>query len=500
MRPHLLQPAVERHQRRRLRLADRAADAAEAVVRAAWAEVLRAIEAGGPWFAIYARLASALQQLGPDLARGIAANLADAGLVAHADAASAAAEQLPPPAPVLEARRPPKSPAVLPANITVISGTLASLAAAAEWLQGGEDPGVLAAAANVPSGGTVRLELDEDTGRLWVYGQADGLRTTRWFSRERGKTIAHNARIEIDPSSPHKGQGHALFTAQVEVLQAAGVDEIHASAEGAPGTDLNGYYTWPRLGYEGTIAPEQFQRLPASIQAKMGSSRSIRKLFDDVPGGPAAWKLYGSTIADARFDLTPGSQSLKALDRYARERAAAQSEPSASPALDAGMIFDAPDPGTLHRIVYASDWPRRIAAQTRLADPATIATLITQGLAAGRTPAQIARDVRPLVQGVQTSARRVARTECMRVAGEVQLQAWDELGDMVVGYQVHATLDQNTRPEHRDRDGTTYWKEPKPGQKGLDEMPRPPLESARDSYKVAFNCRCFLAPVLRENL
>ena len=52
------------------------------------------------------------------------------------------------------------------------------------------------------------------------------------------------------------------------------------------------------------------------------------------------------------------------------------------------------------------------------------------------------------------------------------MDAHAQLGDLVAGWQVHATLDERTRPEHAARNGTIYWLHPKAGQKGVGEMPR----------------------------
>ncbi len=81
----------------------------------------------------------------------------------------------------------------------------------------------------------------------------------------------------------------------------------------------------------------------------------------------------------------------------------------------------------------------------------------------------------------------------MRIAHSVQHIAWKGMGDLVIGYQIHATLDQNTRPAHAARNGTIYYADPKQGQLGYDKMPHPPLEA---DGSIAWNCRCHNSPVL----
>lgn len=156
-------------------------------------------------------------------------------------------------------------------------------------------------------------------------------------------------------------------------------------------------------------------------------------------------------------------------------------------------ILPAPTEEQVRRIVYSSNWQRRFAELTTLADPDTLAATVASSIARGDTPRQAAAAIRPIVQDVQASARRIARHETIRTAHEARFAAYEELGDFVEGYQIHAVLDGRTRPEHRRRDGTTYYRNPQPGQLGFDRMPRPPMEA---DGSVAFNCRCYLTPIL----
>lgn len=149
------------------------------------------------------------------------------------------------------------------------------------------------------------------------------------------------------------------------------------------------------------------------------------------------------------------------------------------------------------------DWVSRLSAATRLAAPEQLAGIITRSYSQGKTQQQIAKDLLPAVQNVQTTARRIARTEGMRIAHDTQMEMYDQLGDLVIGYQVHAQLDQNTRPWHAARSGTIYYNEPKKGQKGPAQMPHPPIEPEdprerpAGAPRTAWNCRCYTSPVLR---
>jgi SPP1 gp7 family putative phage head morphogenesis protein len=153
-------------------------------------------------------------------------------------------------------------------------------------------------------------------------------------------------------------------------------------------------------------------------------------------------------------------------------------------------------PDLSHLILFSSGWHRRLATLTRLADPDMLASVLSSAIANGATPRQAAALIRPAVQNVQSSAIRVARHEAVRVAHEARLLAYESLGDeLVIGYQIHAVRDSRTRPEHAKRDGQKFWREPRGRQLGFDRMPRPPMES---DGTVAFNCRCYLTPILSE--
>ena len=152
-------------------------------------------------------------------------------------------------------------------------------------------------------------------------------------------------------------------------------------------------------------------------------------------------------------------------------------------------------------VIYATGWRDRLGAGL---DPDVLAAGLYVGLSAGEGPRELARRLLPAVGGVESAARRVARTEAMRVAGAAQMQAHAQLGDLVVGWQVHATLDQNTRSWHAARSGAIYYRNPAPGQKGLAQCPHPPEEAADPRERppgtpaIAPNCRCYLTPVLRD--
>ena len=157
----------------------------------------------------------------------------------------------------------------------------------------------------------------------------------------------------------------------------------------------------------------------------------------------------------------------------------------------------------LRRPILGKTWEQDWSAATKLADPNLVMGIVAGGLAAGQNPREIARTLQPVVQGVQSSARRIARTYGMQVAHHAQMQAHAQLGDLVIGYEVHSAKSIHSRKWHVTRDGTIYYLKPKAGQKGPAQCPHPPLEPEDPRERpagaphIAWNCMCWLSPVLR---
>lgn len=171
-------------------------------------------------------------------------------------------------------------------------------------------------------------------------------------------------------------------------------------------------------------------------------------------------------------------------------------------------LFPALSLRQVQQIVFGTsaglNWLGRLSALTKLASPEAVGTVVATAFSQGKSPQELQKELLPLVGGVRNSARRIARTESMRIGHETQFAAWEQAGDLIIGYEVRSARTERTRPWHRDRHGTQYFKNPTGNQKGLDSMPRPPLEPPnRDGVpakapNVAHNCLCYLVPILRK--
>ena len=127
--------------------------------------------------------------------------------------------------------------------------------------------------------------------------------------------------------------------------------------------------------------------------------------------------------------------------------------------------------------------------------PQRVADILVRDISEGKDRRAQITSLRNELAMPRAAAKRTVRTEGIRVATESNMAAYEELGDITIGYAIHALLDEATRPEHRARNGTIYYKYPVGGQKGISEMPRPPIEP---DGSIAWNCRCYLSPVFES--
>ena len=158
------------------------------------------------------------------------------------------------------------------------------------------------------------------------------------------------------------------------------------------------------------------------------------------------------------------------------------------------IIFKAPSRDRVTELINENDeagrgWVNRLAILSqKVNDVDAVAQELATGVADGENQQQLRRRILPLVGGIVSSTKRIIRTEGLRVAERTQRETWASLGDMMIGAQILAVLDINTRPAHALRNGLVYFKSPTGDQFALDDIPLLPDEP---------NCRCWSTPVLR---
>lgn len=180
-------------------------------------------------------------------------------------------------------------------------------------------PEVLASLGSAPSGSTVKFEARGDSVNISISNKEHGVEALRKLYRnEAGELILSNEEIKI--SRTGTGLGTVLFKQQIDQAAAIGVKRIETVAAGNKGGKYNGYYTWPRLGYDGDLEPGHIQQLE---RGGLKNARKYKKLSQllKTDAGKRAWEQHGSGIR-VSFDPKEGSKNRKVLDEYlARKRA-----------------------------------------------------------------------------------------------------------------------------------------------------------------------------------
>lgn len=142
----------------------------------------------------------------------------------------------------------------------------------------------------------------------------------------RGKSLVmHNDLFLIDKSLQGTGLGTSIFADEAHSLSDLGVSKIETTgARSAPPRGMNGYYTWPRLGYTGKLEQDITDALKdaaakGDVPAAWAKYTRVEQLMK-TPEGAAWWKANGEQI-DLSFSLKPGSKNLQLLDAYTQARA-----------------------------------------------------------------------------------------------------------------------------------------------------------------------------------
>jgi GNAT superfamily N-acetyltransferase len=175
------------------------------------------------------------------------------------------------------------------------------------------DKGALADVVGAPAGSHVIVRPWGKELRLEVQG--NGFTAERHILPGKGDAGPEmfNNFLYLHPSLQGKGIGSDVFSSQVENARAMGVSKINTVAGRGPGE--NGYYTWPRLGYDAKLAGKYRDKLPESL-------KGADKLSDLVktPEGRAWWRDNGGR-QKMQFDLAAGSLSGRVHTAYLEERA-----------------------------------------------------------------------------------------------------------------------------------------------------------------------------------
>jgi DNA topoisomerase I-like protein len=136
----------------------------------------------------------------------------------------------------------------------------------------------------------------------------------RMFFERDGQKIMSNTEFLV--TTPGKGIGTQIFSDQVANLVTLGFSKIitEAARNDDPDEKMNGYYTWPRLGYDGPIP----KHISDGLSGNYKNAKTVQELFA-MEGGMEEWEEHGDTLK-LEFDLSPGSRSRKVLAAYLEEK------------------------------------------------------------------------------------------------------------------------------------------------------------------------------------
>lgn len=114
--------------------------------------------------------------------------------------------------------------------------------------------------------------------------------------------------MHIRGSMRQRGLGLRIFARQLDTARDLGVTRIETTA--GRRTTENGYYTWPRFGFDGPLP----RRLRRCLPLGLDRAQNVLDLME-CPKGRLWWRAYGISIR-LTFDMTTQSRSWTVFQRY----------------------------------------------------------------------------------------------------------------------------------------------------------------------------------------
>lgn len=134
-------------------------------------------------------------------------------------------------------------------------------------------------------------------------------------SRGHGRPIMRIDSLHIrQPSLRGRGLGLRIFSRQATAAAKFGVARIETKA--GRREDENGYYTWPRYGFRGSLPRWLRERLPRDL---IGAADVLDLMQSEF--GRCWWRRHGLTLPVV-FDLRAGGRCWQAFQSYRSSRLA----------------------------------------------------------------------------------------------------------------------------------------------------------------------------------
>lgn len=185
-------------------------------------------------------------------------------------------------------------------------------------LFGTDDPAAIASAVAAPDDATVTVYNYPFGHDVKIVVSHPSFVSSRTATIRDGKKVMTNDYFSTTGlQGKGSGFGTGRFAEQVANLKEMGFDRIETWA--AKGSGMNGYYTWPRLGYDQPISDFRDPRTRQRIRLQFPSAKTVQDVMH-TEFGRQWWKANGANMRKAVFDLKDGSRSLRVLSDYLEER------------------------------------------------------------------------------------------------------------------------------------------------------------------------------------
>lgn len=184
----------------------------------------------------------------------------------------------------------------------------------------------MASLVGAPDDATVQVGHDKRDGKDVVTIKIDHpqFEAERYIFKNAAGVHVKNDEFWVKANAQGKGLGADVFGRQVEQCREMGIASIRCHAAKAnprdPSKPHNGYYTWPRFGYDADIEDENFDTpVYRQLKANFPEAETLLEVMA-TPEGREWWKTNGSDIYHAKFDLEDGSRSMLVHEAYQAER------------------------------------------------------------------------------------------------------------------------------------------------------------------------------------
>jgi GNAT superfamily N-acetyltransferase len=175
----------------------------------------------------------------------------------------------------------------------------------------------------LPDGRTLAEGFDTGFGKheIQLETLSSRAQANRIVRVENHRPVLIASSFHVEPAHQGQGLGADTFGRMIDQAQKLGIETIKTQAQRAP--DSNGYYTWPRFGYDGPLDAIMRSGKTGAVISLPESLKGAKRVSDlmATKEGTEWWKTHGDTI-DLTFDLRPGSKSRQIWDAYQAEKKA----------------------------------------------------------------------------------------------------------------------------------------------------------------------------------